>query len=883
MQRITILILILLVLGTADAADLWVGTGQTHTDIKSAITASVNGDTVIVKDGTYTGPDNRDIDPAGKAITIKSENGPANCIIDCQSLGRAFYFRNSETLTTILDGFTITNGLADWDKGGGIRMGSGAYPKIQNCVIKNCVAYWNGGGIYSYPGANTNAQIINCLFINNSVTAASSDGGAACFTNNSPVIRNCTFVNNTAGRSGGALAFQSTSTAIISNCIFTQNNTSAITEIFQSQSDPQVQNCLFYNNPNGDFYDYDTTTTYTGAASLNSLAQFSGTLSDNPLFTIGSNGDYYLSQIASGQIADSPCIDTGSDLASTLGIDDMTTRTDGVFDLVIVDIGYHYTFSPIPTYDLTVSVIGSNGTVLPIGGNYQQDTIVELTASADTGYRVKQWSGTDNDSSTAKINHVTMTSNKTVTLEFESMPSIIYVDDDGPGDLLEDGSITYPFDSIQEAVSIVHNNGTVIVLDGTYDGQINFNGKNLILKSENGPQNCTIDCEWIDRAFCLENNESNDSVIQGFTILRGYNFDGGAIYLNNVSPIIKDCIFSGNQAYGTMTGGGAIHCLSSNPLINNCIFTKNSAYFGGAIQCLSNSSPIITNSVFIQNNVSNAGGGIYIKSSSPNIQNCRFTANKTDNIGGAIYSSSDSSYFVTNCTISDNTSVNDGGGIHCYDSSPMITNSIFTNNNNNAIYESHSSSDPNVTHCSFYDNPTGDYYDNDTSTSYTGAVNINTNIPQASNNIDSDPLYATDGYWGSNGEDDYWVDGDYHLKAQNGRWDPNTTQWIYDVVTSQCIDAGDTNSDWKKELWPHGKRINLGVYGGTNQASMSDSTIGSPADLDNNDSVDEQDLAFFVNSWLIDDALLPANITRNGTIDLTDFSIFAEDWGQFTE
>jgi hypothetical protein len=44
-------------------------------------------------------------------------------------------------------------------------------------------------------------------------------------------------------------------------------------------------------------------------------------------------------------------------------------------------------------------------------------------------------------------------------------------------------------------------------------------------------------------------------------------------------------------------------------------------------------------------------------------------------------------------------------------------------------------------------------------------------------------------------------------------------------MTSPCIDAGDPNSDWTGEIWPHGERINMGTYGGTQQASMSTQTV----------------------------------------------------------
>ena len=80
--------------------------------IQSAINAAVDGDTVIVAPGTYTGLGNRNIDFLGKAITVRSENGPENCIIDCQNSGRGFYFHTSEGPNSVLDGLTITNGIA---------------------------------------------------------------------------------------------------------------------------------------------------------------------------------------------------------------------------------------------------------------------------------------------------------------------------------------------------------------------------------------------------------------------------------------------------------------------------------------------------------------------------------------------------------------------------------------------------------------------------------------------------------------------------------------------------------------------------------------------------------------------------------------------------
>ena len=63
--------------------------------------------------------------------------------------------------------------------------------------------------------------------------------------------------------------------------------------------------------------------------------------------------------------------------------------------------------------------------------------------------------------------------------------------------------------------------------------------------------------------------------------------------------------------------------------------------------------------------------------------------------------------------------------------------------------------------------------------------------------------------------------GDYHLQSKAGRWHPKRRRWIQDDVTSPCIDAGDPNIPFRWEPLPNGSRINMGAYGGTNEASKS--------------------------------------------------------------
>jgi hypothetical protein len=72
------------------------------------------------------------------------------------------------------------------------------------------------------------------------------------------------------------------------------------------------------------------------------------------------------------------------------------------------------------SYSLTVRITGQ-GTVSPSGGTCNAGTVVTLTATPQTGFRLASWRGTDNDASTATTNTVTMTADKTVDVAFFSL------------------------------------------------------------------------------------------------------------------------------------------------------------------------------------------------------------------------------------------------------------------------------------------------------------------------------------------------------------------------------------------------------------------------------------------------------------------------------
>jgi hypothetical protein len=165
--------------------------------------------------------------------------------------------------------------------------------------------------------------------------------------------------------------------------------------------------------------------------------------------------------------------------------------------------------------------------------------------------------------------------------------------------------------------------------------------------------------------------------------------------------------------------------------------------------------------------------------------------------------------------------------------------------------------------------------------------------PGGLGNIACDPCFVDPGYWDANGtpddpNDDFWVQGDYHLKSQGWRWDSQQDLWAWDTVTSRCIDAGNPGSPLAEEpitldvdpLNRIGKniRLDMGAYAATEQASMPPHGWALLADLNNDGYVDFLDLACWTQTFLSQDADQPGDLNRDGTVNLADFALFMADW-----
>jgi len=456
---------------------------------------------------------------------------------------------------------------------------------------------------------------------------------------------------------------------------------------------------------------------------------------------------------------------------------------------------------------------------------------------------------------------------------------VITVDDDGPSD----------FNDIQAAIDDANDGDTVIVADGTYTGtgnrDIDFGGKAITVRSKTGATNRSFDC--IDnpcdshRGFIFQSGEDSSSVLRGFTITGGYAGEGGGIYVRDANnPAFIDCELSNNYA----VEGGGMYTLGSGIQMDNCLFFNNTSVAGGGIVSYYSDVYVylVDNCQFVQNQSTGPGGGMVLGGggSDMKIVNCLFVGNTSLFHGGGIFVNNcgDLRPQIENCTFEGNRAKESGGAVVGFGGSgtnPKIYNSIIWNNEPN--------SDCGIT--AVWDGgkcgiPTATAEFSILQSDWQGQSFLT-----VEDCFVDDPCFASSGFWDVNGtpndvNDDLWVAGDSHLQSAAGRWDANSESWVKDSNTSVAIDAGDPNSDWSGELWPHGKRINMGAYGGTAEASMSLSSAGNVANLNNdaNDIVDYNDLALLVDKWLYLEVLLAEDLDRDGDVDAVDFAILGNNW-----
>jgi uncharacterized repeat protein (TIGR03803 family) len=180
--------------------------------IQDGLNATTNLDTVLVLNGVYSGTGNTNLDFLGRAITLKSVNGPSNAVIDCQTTGGGFWLHDGEGNSSVIDGFTIKRAASNI---AAIYLESGS-PTINNCIFQG-----NGGEVLKgNPGAfsATPTEVNGCQFAQNVGVVVDVGSGQVDLQDSLFISNQNTCVSAVVGDSY----------ATINNCVFRFNQGTVI-------------------------------------------------------------------------------------------------------------------------------------------------------------------------------------------------------------------------------------------------------------------------------------------------------------------------------------------------------------------------------------------------------------------------------------------------------------------------------------------------------------------------------------------------------------------------------------------------------------------------------------------------------------------------------
>ncbi len=530
-----------------------------YSTIQAAIDAASNGDTVIVRDGTWTGVGNRNLSMEGKAITLRSLNGPEACIIDCENEDIGFTIDNEEDESTIIQGFTVQNGFTEVGSGGGMKMYDVSVI-VTNCVIQNNSAY-SAGGISIIEGAPV---ISNCKIRNNTTQSDYSVGGGIGISSSDVTLINCLITGNTAKDGGGVGISGGYPTAEILNCTIYGNTAHRGAGIYTTSCDLTLRDSIVTGNLEGKNLQTITGSqdvTYSDIEQASGVYPGTGNINVDPIFTTGLEGEYYLDFL-------SPCFDAGSDApenicfadsSGTVCMDDLTTQITGQADSNLVDIGFHY-----PKAEPNILHVPSQYQTIQLAIDAAQNADIVLVASGT-------YTGTGNFDLNYK--------GKSITVKSADGPDncIIDAEGNGRGFIFVNGETGL---SVLEGFTITHGNA-------------NYGGALICDDSSPLITNCRF-----------TNNSANV---------------GGAMMFTNSTADITDCLIQNNTA----THSGGVHVYVSAVKMYNCLFISNTGNTtgGGVVFEDSDSPHPVMKNCTIHGNSSPVGGGVYSTNSSPFIQN----------------------------------------------------------------------------------------------------------------------------------------------------------------------------------------------------------------------------------------------------------------------
>ncbi|MCE6991403.1 T9SS type A sorting domain-containing protein [Dyadobacter sp. CY323] len=474
--------------------------------------------------------------------------------------------------TALLDGFYITGGSGQ--NAAETGLGGGMYNNNSSPVIANCTFLENqtnetrqsgrGGAVYN---KNSNPAFIQTLFLSNKARGTlQGEGGAIFNEDSSPVITNCTFTRNEVSGSS------------------TSGNGAAIAST--GSSSPQIRNCIIWNNP-------DSGQT-GGTSSINNVGEMTGA----PIVAY--------SLVQGGYTGGDHIVDA-----------------DPLFENPDESNFKQQRSSPVvnagdPATDLSLFPT-ENGSSNPVDYNLEDRV---KNGRIDMGihevFRLTYWH-VNAAASSENADGVTW---ETAFPTFQQALSEALPDDQIWVARGEYQPASGEYFEMKTGVKIY---GGFLANETTLDQRPRPVAGNAAIASVlKGNGNSVIRNDY--------NNLDSEDLLDGFTITGGEAEEGGGVYNQWSSPTFYNCSFINNKALAN--GGGMFHSGGQLNLYSCSFITNASEGNGGGLYVQPEFGGTILNSVFDRNNAVSAGGGIWQDGAGISLINVTLSGNTAESAGG---------------------------------------------------------------------------------------------------------------------------------------------------------------------------------------------------------------------------------------------------------